>query len=807
MKKRVHLICNAHIDTIWQWDWQESVSTVISTFQSAVNLAEEFDYIFCHNEAVIYQYVEKYAPALFAQIQKLVREKKWHIMGGWFLQPDCTMPSGESFVRQIRMGQAYFQEKFGVTPTTALNFDSFGHTRGLVQILCKTGYDSYLHMRPSPLDLPLEQEQYLWEGFDGSRVKVNRVIAYGSGLEMSLKKIKNDIEKQPEPVINSLWGVGNHGGGPSRKDLSDISKFIPEMREQEIEVLHSTPEAFFSEIQPTSVVQKSLYTVMPGCYISMSLLKREHIALENELYFSEKICSYAAMKGLISYPKKQLDAAVEDLMTCEFHDVLPGTCIKSGEENALMLLKHGRMEAERAKAEAFFALLREELPAQPGEYPIFVFNPNPYPFTTDVECEFMLADQNWDTSHHSAIRIFDEQGNLLPSQLIKEGSSLNLDWRKRLIFHCTLQPLSMNRFSVRVEYPATVKENMEDRFVYEDEEKYVEIDRETGLLKSFCVHGVEYLHDAFQPVLYQDNADPWAMDPEQLKGLGFDPEPFVLAQNGNNVFGAAKRVGVVEDGEIYRGIEVCFEKSHSKVRVEYRIYKKQPYMDVNVTVFWQEADKLLRLALPLSQQGRYIGQTAFGTDELFMDGRENTAQRFVAMEKDGTCLAVLNNCLYASMFRDDTIHLSLLRGAGYCVHPIPDVPLISDLRYVERMDQCEHRYSFRIGILKTEKLERAAMEFNQKPYALNAFPVKTEESAMPQKPMRVWIENPNVVLTAWKQAERGTDYILRLMNNGVQCVQTTLHVANWELALQFGSYEVKTIRCADGLKVCETLEI
>ena len=138
--KKVHLICNAHIDPIWQWDWQEGASAVLSTFQSAVNLAEKHDYIFCHNEVTVYKYVEEYAPELFSKIQKLVKKGKWHIMGGWYLQPDCNMPSGESFVRQILEAKRYFLEKFGVYPTTAINFDPFGHTVGLVQIMKKCGH-------------------------------------------------------------------------------------------------------------------------------------------------------------------------------------------------------------------------------------------------------------------------------------------------------------------------------------------------------------------------------------------------------------------------------------------------------------------------------------------------------------------------------------------------------------------------------------------------------------------------------------------------------------------------------------------
>lgn len=108
--KRLHLICNAHLDPIWQWEWEEGAAAALSTFQSAANLAEKYDYIFCHNEVNLYKYTEKYAPALFAQIQKLVKQGKWHIMGGWYLQPDCLMPSGEGMLRQIREGELYFKE-------------------------------------------------------------------------------------------------------------------------------------------------------------------------------------------------------------------------------------------------------------------------------------------------------------------------------------------------------------------------------------------------------------------------------------------------------------------------------------------------------------------------------------------------------------------------------------------------------------------------------------------------------------------------------------------------------------------------
>jgi alpha-mannosidase len=131
-----HLVCNAHLDPVWLWEWEEGAAAAISTFRTAADLCEEFEgFIFNHNEALLYRWVEEYEPALFKRIQGLVKAGKWHIMGGWYLQPDCNMPSGEAFVRQALLGPCYFQEKFGARPTTAINFDPFGHSRGLVQIL------------------------------------------------------------------------------------------------------------------------------------------------------------------------------------------------------------------------------------------------------------------------------------------------------------------------------------------------------------------------------------------------------------------------------------------------------------------------------------------------------------------------------------------------------------------------------------------------------------------------------------------------------------------------------------------------
>ena len=138
-------------------------------------------------------------------------------MGGWYLQPDCNMPSGESFVRQMLLGRRYFAEKFGARPTTAINFDPFGHTRGLVQILARSGFDCYLFCRPGQEECPLPDGPFLWEGYDGSRVLAVRPWGhYLSALGKAGEKVENYLRERPadQPGI-LLWGVGDHGGGPS----------------------------------------------------------------------------------------------------------------------------------------------------------------------------------------------------------------------------------------------------------------------------------------------------------------------------------------------------------------------------------------------------------------------------------------------------------------------------------------------------------------------------------------------------------------------------------------------------------------
>lgn len=801
--KEIHLICNAHIDPIWQWDWPEGASATLSTFYSAVKLSDKFDYIFCHNEVTVYKYVEEYAPELFAKIQELVKAGKWHIMGGWYLQPDCNLPAGESFVRQIREGQRYFKEKFGVCPTTAINFDPFGHTVGLVQIIKKCGQDGYMFMRPYVSECVLPSEQFIWRGLDGSEIKATRTGPYSSPLGQSAEIIKGRAEQQPFDIGAVLWGVGNHGGGPSAKDLGDIEREL--MTSDEIKYIHSTPEEFFSKIAPTEVYDGSLHISMPGCYTSMHSVKKRHAMLENELYLAEKMATAAYMSGALEkYPEDELRIATHDLLNAEFHDILPGTSIQCGEEAGIRFLDHGLLEAEKVKIRAFFALSSTQRPADDGEYPIVIFNPHPYRVNQNVECEFMLAAQNWSDDTESFITVLDENGNRADFQVIKEESNLNLDWRKRIIINADLKPLDLTRYSVYIEYKPKEQKQKGESLVFDNGHKRVEIDGSTGLLKTYRIDGVDYVKNGFELVSFDDNEDPWAMDADQLRRVGVNERPFTLSADPTGVFKGMKSVQITEDGDIYLGIEAFFEQDSTRARIAYKIYKNNDDIDVDVNVYMGDVNRIVKLKLPLLASGELIGQTAFGTQRLFTDARENVAHRFIAIKGEGKCPVLMNKDVYGSHYENEALYMSLVRGVTYCAHPIASRPLVPSDKFTKKIDQGENSFSFRLSVADCTELEGKAREYVEKPYALNVFPVPTEKKSVGRFAVR--LESDAVSCVAIKKADGREAVIFRLINNTDREANTKILVNEASLPLFFGAFEVKTVVYESG-ELSESYEL
>ncbi len=790
--KKIHLLCNAHLDPIWLWARNEGIAEAISTFRVAADFCEKYDnFIFNHNESVLYEWVEENEPELFKKIQELVKKGKWRIMGGWYLQPDCTMPSAEGFLRQIETGNAYFKEKFGIKPTTAINFDPFGHTRGLVQILRKTGYHSYLFMRPH--NVVGNDTDFIWRGYDGSEIIGHSMWGgYNCARGEVTKKIDRFLNDSHDGANLMLWGVGNHGGGPSKIDLDSIEEYIK--NHPEIIIEHSYCENYFSEVntKELNTYGKSLVHCMVGCYTTMAKVKQNYRALENELVTCEKML---ALSG-VEYDKKELKAAEKALLFSQFHDILPGTMIKAGEDEILRLLGYGREIVSRLTAKAFFKLCEGQKKAVDGEIPVLVFNPHPYPITKEVQVEFQLADQNWNEGETTLVNIKDEEGNYLPCQNEKESSSLTMDWRKRICFRAELKPMSINRFDCELHVekidkrPILPLEETDTHFIFKNNKISVLINKKTGLIDKYDANGVNLLKENSGKILvYKDNEDPWGMTNDGFYDRTGEFEP--LSKEGANIFAgypdaACNNVHVIENGEVRTKIQATFKNRNSFAIVAYTLSKEDSYIDIDIKILANDVNTLYKLSFDTNFEAPlFIGQTAYGREELLKEEKEITFQKWCAFKDDNKAFAIMNKSTYGGSGIDNTLNVTLMRTPVYSAHPINSRPITDNDRFHNHIDMGERDFSYRLTP-DLENIDTEAEIFNQPPYALSFFPSGNGEKL----DNGIEISNKEIVLSCYKKNEQG-NYLLRLFNSSDNNETATLFINGKVKEINFTPFEAK----------------
>jgi len=815
MKKRVHLVANAHLDPVWLWRWEEGCAEALSTFRTAADLCEEFPgFVFNHNESLVYQWVKENDPALFARIQRLVKEGKWHIMGGWYLQPDCNMPAGESIVRNILAGRRFFSENFGKRPSTAVNFDSFGHSKGLVQILRQAGYDAYLVCRPHKEGFPFPEQDFLWKGFHGTEIPVHRSDEnYNSVWGHAAEELDKFLEeKKAEKTTLVLWGVGDHGGGPSRKDLQDLQEKID--AESGYEILHSVPEAYFAEIsgQDCPVVEEGLNPVADGCYTSQIRVKQKHRELENALYSAEKMAAAAELQCGKAYPAARFLEAERDLLFSEFHDALPGSGSHLVEEDTLRLLDHGLEILSRERMNAFIALTAGEPPVKDGTSPILFYNPHPFDVTGVFSCECGLPKQNWTTDFmYPVVTMGDASGRpgeAVPAQAEKEHSNFSLDWRKLVTVQATLKAASVTRMDVSWKpLPARPKPSPvinEPAFFFDNGEMQVTVNTSTGLVDSYKVGGREYLEKgSFRLETIDDSNSPWGLHSKysHVRRSFQLLTPF----EGTEFSGIEDRVipsvRVIEDGDVRVVAEAVFGLHDSKAYLRYLLPKAGTEFQIEAGVFFGEKQQCLKLVVPtaMPQESELIGQVMFGRDRLSPAGEEAVCQKWLALSDGKNAFAVINDGTHGVNREGNALGLTLLRSAGYTSSDFVMGKAFSEDRFAPRMEQGMRTFSFKIcaggsGIL--EDMDNRALVFNEKPYALAFCP-----SGAGEKPGAFYeIDNPAVVVSAFKKAADGDGYILRLYETTghAQSASVRVPALGIDAKVRLEGQEVRTWRLRQG---------
>lgn len=339
--KEYVLMCaaHAHIDMNWQWAWDETVKIVIDTVRSILRIMEEYPaFKFSQSQASVYKILEDYAPELLEQVKERVHEGRWEVSASTWVEADKNMPDGESSVRQILYAKQYLAKLLDISEDDiVIDFepDTFGHHANVPEILNNANIKYYYHCRGMN---DCEYQLYVWRAPSGAEILVNRErnfyfvnvnpdMAFHAFSTSELTGVKKTLH---------VYGVGDHGGGPTRRDverLLDMNEW-PIYPTFQLVTYREFFEAVEAEKDKLPVYEGEMNCIFDGCFTSQSRNKNGNRKSEELLYKTEVFSSYAAVEGK-AYPYKMLEDCWRKVLLNQFHDIVTGSGVRDTREYAL----------------------------------------------------------------------------------------------------------------------------------------------------------------------------------------------------------------------------------------------------------------------------------------------------------------------------------------------------------------------------------------------------------------------------------------------------------------------------------------
>jgi alpha-mannosidase len=818
------------------WPWQEGAREAVSTFHTAANLLDEFPaFIFNHNESLVYEWVEQNDPRLFARIRRLVKAGRWQIAGGWYLQPDCNLPGGETIIRLILEGRRYFKQKFGAAPNVAYNFDSFGHPASFPQIFKQAGFDLYIHCRPPAHLLNLPAPLYMWQGHDGTRVMATRPDTgwYCTGpedvpgVQSPAQQARNGIAAARASGLDQLvmWGLGDHGGGPTREDLKALAEAIA--ASTDVEVRHSTHEAYYArisrQVKPATlpVHADELQRAFAGCYSSISAVKQSTRRSEAMLDAAERWAALAWWRTGQAYPAEELRKARKSALFNTFHDTLAGSYIETAHAGIMDGFGYA---CHIAAAEAFKAQ-NALLPATPpalGSIPMYVFNPHPTPMKAALGTHFMMDYRPPPTL--PVFGLFDDQGQPVACQVgsgtYQQSSG---SWQPHVQFVADVPPLAVRRYEIRantaaMRSPAQLDiEESDAGIVVQNAWLRGTFSREQAALTSLVDRntGRELLSGALRLAAMRDTGDAWggeenvefntpvadfvALTPEQVGACWAGED--AAAGEALRVLPSIKHPALNgARGSVACTVEGLTGWRNSMASIQVTLYAELPHIDIKVRLHMGERRKMMKLVLPLALPQPHVRcEVPYGVATRTADGSEHACNRWVTLASDEAAAGVANNGQYGfAVTPDGTLGLSLARGA---VHTRWGHQQIEPNEQHTFMDQGQIETAFRLIAGAAEDVRSAivplALELNQRLDVFAVFyPPMPRQSAEDAARPFLTVSPATVQVGALKKADGESALIVRLVESIGQAASATLTLDGMARPkrIAFRAHEIKTFK-------------
>jgi alpha-mannosidase len=763
-QRKVYLLGNAHIDVAWLWAIAETKDVMQRTFTSALQLQKDYpELIFNQSTALSYAWMEAEYPKLFAQIQTAVRDGKWELIGGMWVEPDCNLPSGESLIRQILYGKRYFREKFDRDIKIAWLPDTFGFNWQLPQILSKSGFEAFVTQKLTWNDTnKFPYQVFWWQGLDGSKIFTYFSNEIGLGIEpVAIATFLSEQERKHDlPECLWLYGVGDRGGGPTA-DMLDLGR---EWADSEIffTLEPSTAENFILRLKQ-SIEESNGDRSLPywkdelylefhrGTYTTKADQKQQHRKTEILIANTEKLRAIAAITQQIAYPQAALNRAWQGLMLNQFHDILPGTSIPEVFIDADLVWNEVSQICQAANDEVLNPFKLD------GQLPLLftIWNFQNWLRTEVFEIDIPEIPAGVDLVSQSC-----DRANILPTQRTENGLLIIAkDIPSCGAVNYQLVAANCGHTVAAIPPLSITDSDISAQILLENQYLKVAIDSQTGDITQIFdkQYGRALLSHPIEVQCFEDRGqywDAWNIDPtyetKQLSGFTLES------------------IRVRECGPVRVSLQIVKKFGQSRFQQDIYLDAYSAYVTVGNVVDWQEDSTLAKVAFPLSfsapsatyeiPMGTIARSTIAETPEAKAKF-EVPAQFWADLSGDGIGLSVLNDCKYGYDAKPNQIRLTLLRSPNW---PSP------------HSDRGLHEFTYRLlphqGSWQDIQTVREGYNLNS-PLTIVPGEIQADFSF-------ITTSASNVVLSALKHVEDGSGWILRLYEAHGKAVRTEIAFLN-----------------------------
>lgn len=769
----------SHIDAAYRWPASETMDIVHRTFNTALQLMDEYPtYTFTQSSTIFNEWMSQKYPIVDDEIRQRVKEGRWEIVGGMWVEGDFNLQDGESIVRQLLIGKRWYRQHYGVDVRIGWNPDSFGFSRQLPQIYKKAGVDYFITTKLGWNDtnkLPLQL--FWWQSPDGSRVLSYFPPSYAS-TNLSITRLANAYTsvqaKAPglTPVLD-LYGVGDHGGGPTRNVLDqgmhwmEPDKVAPAMH-------FGTALSYFKGIEskistespvwdydllakgksPLPASKEGKITIPTwndelyleyhrGTYTTQAGEKRGLRRSEEWMLNAERAASLAWLNG-DTYPTTQINDAWKKVLFNGFHDLAAGSGVGVIYREAEADFQEVHRSTELIAENATNTVLRSVDTRVSAGVPIVITNPLSWERGGVVNVQVQMPEKPM-----GGVSVLDEKGTVVPSEMLSENE-------KTHTYQIAVWSPPVPSFGYRVLHvvPGRLHFTSDlhvNGFTLENANLRVVINPKTG-----CITSLYNKKDQFETlatgtcgnelIAFHDEPkawDAWNIDAD------FEKISWKL-----DIVQSAR---VIENGPFRTVVRITRKWQNSLFSEDIVLYTGADYVDVVHDINWNENHVLLKAAFPLAASSRSATfEIPYGTIDR-PTTRENSfdsakfevpAIRWADLGDGQHGFSLINESKFGYDAKGNTLRLSLLRSP---LAPDPDA------------DRGPNHFSYALyphaGDWKQAMTIRHGYEYNEH---LQGQQVQPHSGNLPKLHSFAGADAPNVIVTTMKKAEDSNALIFRL---------------------------------------------